>query len=144
MVRNGGETVEDVTLTGKMADFVAWTQAQGKDTVTKMIREHLEMLKAEYANVPFNKDGFRWDDILTPNDGSDQWKQGGDCNYCRREPYCKKQCRANRELKKVATPFLYEQFLADNPEDMVKSAHDSLTPDKLLDQLGIEHEEIVQ
>lgn len=32
------------------------------------------------------------------DESKDQWKSGGDCNKCRRQPYCKKQCRMNRKL----------------------------------------------
>lgn len=27
----------------------------------------------------------------------DQWKQGGDCNVCRRATYCHNKCRARKE-----------------------------------------------
>ena len=27
----------------------------------------------------------------------EQWKRGGDCRLCRRQPYCKKQCTAHKQ-----------------------------------------------
>lgn len=27
----------------------------------------------------------------------DQWRQGGDCRLCRRQPYCKKVCKAHKQ-----------------------------------------------
>ncbi len=32
----------------------------------------------------------------------DQWKHYGRCDVCRRRPYCRTQCTANRELASVA------------------------------------------
>ena len=32
----------------------------------------------------------------------DQWKHYGRCEVCRRKPYCKKQCTANRNLAAAA------------------------------------------
>ena len=32
----------------------------------------------------------------------DQWKHFGRCEVCRRQPYCKKQCTANRQFAAIA------------------------------------------
>ena len=32
------------------------------------------------------------------NAGTDQWKDGGNCNICRRASYCKKRCSENKRL----------------------------------------------
>lgn len=40
------------------------------------------------------------------------WQDTGKCSECRRQPYCKKQCRANREaLKRLATGLIMEKFV---------------------------------
>lgn len=40
------------------------------------------------------------------------WKDTGKCSECRRQPYCHKQCRANREaLKRLATGLIMEKFV---------------------------------
>lgn len=52
----------------------------------------------------------------------DQWKQGGDCNLCRRAPYCHNKCKAhqekqNKELSEIATKVFtdaYERVVAPN------------------------------
>ena len=40
------------------------------------------------------------------------WLSTGKCSECRRNGYCKKQCRANREaLKRLATGLIMEKFV---------------------------------
>ena len=31
------------------------------------------------------------------NENADRWKTDGDCSKCRRQKYCGKRCRANRQ-----------------------------------------------
>ena len=109
----------DIQVTEGMADFIGWAGALGQEKVNGMIREHLAEIRREFEEKgAMAKNG--WDPIIEPSDGNEQWKQGGDCNLCRRLGYCKKQCRANRELKKITTPFLYDEYLKDCPEAAAK------------------------
>lgn len=32
------------------------------------------------------------------DDKNEQWKFGGNCKFCRRAEYCKKQCRENKNF----------------------------------------------
>ncbi len=132
-------------VTEKMAKFIDWANAKGQDEITRLINERLAMLKeaCRLRNGAHDSDGFVWDALLEPNDSTDQWKGGGDCNKCRRLGYCKKQCRANRLLKQVTTPFLYNLYLEDTPEEMVKETADGMTPDMILEQFGVEDSHIV-
>ena len=126
----------EIQVTEKMASLIDWANEKGQDEIRRLIRERLLMLKEECAlnGGHADSDGHKWDDALEPNDGNDQWKHGGDCNLCRKVGYCKTQCRANKLLKAISTKFLYECYLNKNPEEMVKS----VTPDQLVEQLGVQ------
>jgi len=131
---------DEVTISGKMAALVKWVTDIGEDETRRLIRERLMMLKEECAargGKP-DSDGYKWDDAMEPNDGVDQWKHGGDCNMCRKVDYCGTQCRANKLLKQVSTQFLYECYLQANPQELMSEAASGLTPEKVLEQLGIE------
>lgn len=114
-----------IQVTEKMANFIGWANAKGQNEVRRIIREHLAEMKEE-AQTKGNKVAG-WDDALEPNDGNDQWKHGGDCNLCRKGSYCLTKCRANRLLKKVTTPLLYQAYLDENPD----AAASVLDPEKL-------------
>lgn len=122
-----------IQVTEKMGRFVDWANEKGQDEIMRMVRERLAMLKEESAlknGMPDNE-GFKWDDAMEPNEGNDQWKHGGDCNLCRRLEYCKTQCRANKLLKKITTPFLYDCYLKEHPEEAAKEAAKNLSPEDL-------------
>ena len=36
------------------------------------------------------------------NAGTDQWKEGGNCNVCRRAGYCRKRCSEHRRYMERA------------------------------------------
>ena len=112
-----------ITVVDWVADFIKWAEEKGQDALRSMVRSYLLEIKAqnEVSQESRIDEGFKWDDSLEPNDGSDQWKHGGDCNLCRRENYCGRQCRANKLLKKLSTPFLYQQYLNENPEAAAKN-----------------------
>ena len=121
-----------------MADFVKWAYDLGEDTVRTMVRERLAEMKkhAEETNNTRKKGEPGWDAALEPNDGNDQWKHGGDCNLCRKISYCGTHCRANKLLKKITTPLLYNAYLEAVPEAATKcpAAFDN---EKLMKQLGV-------
>jgi len=123
-----------VQVTENMANFIGWANAKGQDEVMKMVRERLEKLKDFDEKNPHmaDADGFKWDKALEPNDGVDQWKNGGDCNKCRKIDYCMTKCRANRLLKQITTPFLYQAYLEDCPEAAAKEAGKTLRPEDVL------------
>ena len=129
-----------VQVTEKMAAFVDWANEKGEDEVHKLIRDRLVMLKEESEKTSnhVDSDGFKWDDALEPNDGVDQWKHGGDCNLCRKLSYCLTKCRANKLLKKITTPFLYECYIEEHPEVAAAEAAGSITPEQMLQQLGVQ------
>ena len=79
---------------------------------------------------------FVWDDALEKNDGVEQWKHGGDCNECRRRGYCLTQCRPNKLLKKITTPFLYAAYLEEHPEIVAEEAKNRITPEDVLKMVG--------
>ena len=114
-----------------MADFIGWVNTKGINEVRDMIREHLaEIKKSNNTSGKSHVDeGFKWDDALEPNDGVDQWKNGGDCNLCRKVKFCATQCRANKLLKKITTPFLYQRYLDENPEVAAKRQGLSIKPE---------------
>ena len=111
-----------IQVTEQMADFIGWAGAKGEDTIRGMIRDYLAELKekAEATNNWKKARETGWDDAIAPNDDVDQWKHGGDCNLCRKADYCLTKCRANKLLKKITTPFLYQKFLEDVPEAAAK------------------------
>ena len=49
--------------------------------------------------------------MTTPN--TDQWKLSGICQLCRRQSYCKNQCKANRTQMKVYAGEMVRQVLTD-------------------------------
>ena len=127
-----------IQVTEWMADFIQWVDSKGYDEIQKMIRDHIMEIKAQNDVSKESRidEGFKWDDALEPNDGNDQWKHGGDCNMCRKVKYCGRQCRANKVLKKVATPSLYQQYLTENPEAAAKNPH-GLDTESIMKQLGV-------
>ena len=50
--------------------------------------------------------------MIEPNT-SEQWKLSGICQLCRRQTYCKIQCRANRTQMKVYAEDMVRQVLMD-------------------------------
>ena len=42
----------------------------------------------------------------------DQWKSDGDCDRCRRQEYCKTECKAHRERVKDMQNALFNQIMA--------------------------------
>lgn len=130
----------EIQVTERMAKFVEWANEKGQDEVRKLIRERLAMLKEECERNGGHADseGFKWDDALEPNDGVDQWKHGGDCNLCRKVEYCLKKCRPNRMLKEIATRFLYQCYLEENPEIAAGDAVGKMTPEDVVKKLGIQ------
>jgi len=132
-------------VTEKMNAFIQWAASKGQDEIMRMINERLMMLKEECRlnHGMHDSQGFVWNDLLEPSDEPEQWKHGGDCNKCRRLSYCLKKCRANKLLKKITTPFLYEQYLADSPEAAAQEVA-GMTPEQLLEQFGIEDGSLTQ
>lgn len=123
-----------IQVTEKVSKFVEWASNKGQDEIMKMVRERLAMLKeeCELKNGAPDSDGLKWDDAMEPNDGNDQWKHGGDCNLCRKLQYCNTQCRPNKLLKKVTTPFLYECYLQEHPEEVAQEAAKSISPEDMM------------
>ena len=122
-----------IQVTEKIGKFVDWANNKVQDEIMKMVRERLGMLKEECAlkNGAPDSDGLKWDDTLEPNDWNDQWKHGGDCNLCRKLSYCMTQCRPNKLLKRVTTPFLYECYLQEHPEEVAQEAANGITPEDM-------------
>lgn len=127
-----------IQVTENMAEFIEWAQSKGEDEIRRMIREYLAELKeqSEISKKSRVNEGFKWDKALEPNDNNDQWKHGGDCNLCRKASYCLTKCRANKLLKKLTTPFLYQKYLDDNPEAAAKQMTNT-DPESLMKQLGV-------
>lgn len=125
-------------VTEQMADFIGWANVKGQDEIRRLIREHLAEIKAqsEISKESRVDEGYKWDDALEPNDGVDQWKHGGDCNLCRKSSFCGAKCRANKLLKKIVTPFLYQMYLDENPEAAAK-ASGAMDPESMMKQLGV-------
>lgn len=131
---------DEIQVTEKVAEFVKWAQEKGEVEVRRLIRERLAMLKEECAKTDNHADseGFKWDDALEPNDGNDQWKNGGDCNKCRKLKYCGTQCRANKLLKKITTPFLYRCYVSEHPEAAMEEVGKSIKPEDVVKKLGVQ------
>lgn len=123
-----------IQVTEQMGDFIGWANAKGQDEIMQMVSERLAKLKEFDKECPHmtDPDGFRWDDALEPNENVDQWKHGGDCNKCRKVNYCLTKCRANKLLKRITTPFLYQAYLEEHPEAAAKEAKKSITPEDVL------------
>ena len=113
---------------------------KGQEEITRLIHGRLAELKATNEKTPGfrDRDGFAWNDLIEPSDSADQWKGGGDCNKCRRLSYCKKKCRANRLLKEITTPFLYQLYVDEHPEVAAEDAAKSITPEDMLKLAGID------
>lgn len=128
-----------IQVTEQMADFIGWANVKGQDEIRRLIREHLADIKAksEVSKESHVDDGYKWDDALEPNDGVDQWKHGGDCNLCRKVNFCGAKCRANKLLKKITTPFLYQMYLDENPEAAAKAASGVFNTEEIMKQAGV-------
>ena len=128
-----------VQVTEQMADFINWANTKGQDEIRRLIREHLAKIKEDNEKSKESRvnDGYEWDDALEPNDGDKQWKNGGDCNLCRKASYCGAKCRANKLLKKITTPYLYNLYLEDCPEAAVKAASGGMNTEEVMKNLGV-------
>lgn len=126
---------EKIEVTEKMAKFIDWVYELGEEEVRKRIRERLVTLRDMPKNTK-DKDGFFWDVRLEPNDGSNQYRYGGDCNLCKRKEYCATQCGANKKLKEITTPMLYQMYLDENPEAAATETAERITPEDLLKMVG--------
>ena len=127
-----------VQVTEPMAAFIGWANMKGQEAVRTMIREYLAEIKKqnETSGESHVDEGFKWDDALEPNDKEDQWKHGGDCNLCRKAKFCGAKCRANKLLKKISTPFLYQKYIDENPEAAARNVA-AMDPKALAKQLGV-------
>lgn len=138
---------ETIEVTEKMSKFIDWVNELGEEEIRKRVREKLVELRDMPKNVK-DKDGFFWDIRLEPNDNANQYKFGGDCNLCKRNKFCNTQCGANKALKKITTPFLYQMYLDENPEAAAQEAAGngvSITPDDVLKMVGADdgHEPVL-
>ena len=135
------EVIEDeLSVSPKMGRFIKWAESLGEEKLREMVRDKILELKEYSKDKPRgqrDKDGFVWDDALEPNDGHDQWKSGGDCNLCRKKKYCGTQCRPNKVMKRMITPFLYQIYLDENPEAAAEEVATSMTPEDVLKMVGI-------
>ena len=130
---------EQIEVTEKMAKFIKWVEGIGEDETRKRIREKLGEIK-EMPAIERQKYNFFWDIRLEPNDDPDQYHYGGDCNLCKRKKYCSTQCGANKVLKKITTPLLYQMYLDANPEAAAEEAAanvSKMTPDDVLKMVGV-------
>lgn len=129
---------QTITVTEWMADFIEWAGTKTEDELRKLVRERLEEIKAqnETSQESHIDEGYKWDIALEPNDGVDQWKHGGDCTLCRKASYCLTKCRANKLLKKITTPFLYNLYLTEVPEAAAKQVA-GMDPKELLKTMGV-------
>ena len=50
--------------------------------------------------------------MTTPT--TDQWKLSGICQLCRRQSYCKSQCKANRTQVKAYTAEMIQKVMRDS------------------------------
>ena len=48
------------------------------------------------------------------------------------------QCRANKLLKKVTTPFLYRCYVEEHPEAAMEEVGKSITPEDVVAKLGVQ------
>ena len=127
--------MSEIQVTEKMAKFIEWVDSIGEEEVRRRIREKI----AELRDMPphlRDKDGLFWDIRLEPNDDGDQYRHGGDCNLCKRIKYCQTKCGANKALKKITTPYLYQMYLDENPEAAAQEAATKMTPDDVLKMVG--------
>ena len=129
---------EQIEVTEKMAKLIEWANGLGEEEVRARIREKLNEIRDMPKNTR-DKDGFFWDIRLEPNDNNDQYKHGGDCNLCKRKKYCETQCGANKALKKITTPLLYQMYVDENPEAAAEEAAKRITPEDVLKMVGDEN-----
>ena len=47
----------------------------------------------------------------TKIDWSEQWKYGGDCDKCRRQPFCRKQCHAVKVRKQYQLELIKQHIM---------------------------------
>lgn len=127
---------QEILVTEQMAEFIAWVEDKGKEYIDNLVRMCLTERKENDGKIVDGK-LIKWDAALEPNDGNDQWKHGGDCNKCRKLAYCKKQCRPNRELKAVTTPYLYADYVKEHPEVIAKYGKKGLDPNQLVKDLNL-------
>ena len=127
-----------IQVTEQMAAFIGWANTKGQDEIRKMVRDYLAEIKEQNETSGESRvdEGFKWDNALEPNDNLNQWEHGGDCNLCRKASFCGRKCRANRLLKKIITPFLYQKYLDENP-DAAALGVKSMDPETLMKQLGV-------
>ena len=128
---------EQIVVSEKMARFIEWANSLGEDECRRLVRENINELKKLPPHMR-DKNGFYWDIRLEENDGNDQYRTGGDCTLCKRANYCSKQCGANKALKKVSTPFLYQRYLEAHPEEVAKEVAATMTPDDVLKAVGVQ------
>lgn len=130
----------EIQVTEKMAKFIDWAQGLGEEEVRRRVRDKIIAV----AEMPFEarvNEGIEFDIRLMPNDGIDQYHNGGDCNLCKRKNYCSTQCGANKALKKITTPYLYQMYLDENPEVAAQEAAERMTPEDVLKMVGAENDE---
>ena len=129
---------QTLTVTEWMADFIAWAGTKTEEELRALVRERLEEIKKqnETSQESHIDEGYKWDKALEPNDGVDQWKHGGDCTLCRKASYCLTKCRANKLLKKITTPFLYNLYITEVPEAAAKQVA-GMNPKELLKTVGL-------
>lgn len=51
---------------------------------------------------------------MSEHNNSDQWKLSGICQLCRRNSYCKTQCKAKRTLMKVYTAEMIQKVMQES------------------------------
>ena len=51
---------------------------------------------------------------MSEHNNSDQWKLSGICQLCRRQSYCKTQCKAKRTLMKVYTAEMIQKVMQES------------------------------
>lgn len=133
---------QQIEVTEKMAKFIDWAYDLGEEEVRRRVREKIMELRDMPPHTR-DKNGFFWDIRLEPNDNFDQYRYGGDCNLCKRKKYCSTQCGANKALKKVTTPTLYQMYLDENPEAAAEEAAATaarMTPEDVLKMVGVADE----
>ena len=123
-----------------LGDIIGWVNTLGEEKVRQMVRDRLAEVKDDYnkSKKSHIDDGFMWNDLLAPNDNDDQWKQGGDCTLCRKSIFCSKQCKANKLLKKIVSPFLIQMYFDEHPEAAVKTGLVGLTPKDIMRMVNLQ------
>lgn len=68
---------------------------------------------------------------------NERWLSDGDCNKCRRKPYCKKACTATkRALRSIISEMIRKQTGLDKIKAGLDKLEDGL--DKIEDAMGAE------